>query len=204
VHRLLPPGVEPDLHEGSAWVSVVAFVMLGTRLCAGPKRPTLPPIPELNVRTYVRVDDVPGIWFLTLDTSSRPFIAVGRALYGLAYRRSHMRVADEDSLISYVSAAPDASFSAAYRPAGPASLAAPGSLDHFLAERYRLFARRRGHLVTAEVVHEPWLLQPAEARIPVNRMAPPGLSFEGEPLVRFACGVDALIGRPEPVRHRSG
>ena len=66
-------------------------------------------------------------------------------------------------------------------------------------ERYRLFAERRGRLVTAEATHEPWPLQPAEARIEINRMAPPGLSFDGEPLLHYVRSVDALISAPELV-----
>jgi uncharacterized protein YqjF (DUF2071 family) len=61
LRAVLPPRVEPDIRNQDAWVSIVAFVMVGTRACGPPWRPVLAPIPELNVRTYVRVDDVPAI-----------------------------------------------------------------------------------------------------------------------------------------------
>ena len=67
-----------------------------------------------------------------------------------------------------------------------------------MPERYRLFAERRGRLIRAEVAHEPWQLQPAEARIELNRIAPLGLAFDGAPLLHFSRTVegasDARVG----------
>ncbi len=197
--QLLPRGVEPDTRDGSAWLAIVAFVMVGTRPMLAPARAALPPIPELNVRTYVRVGGVPAVWFLSLDASSPLFVSVGRALYGLGYRRARMAVASDGACVHYLSERTGAAFCAAYAPTGEPRRAATGSLDDFLFERYRLFARRGRGLVTAVVAHEPWPLQAAAARIDLNRMAPRGLSFEGEPLVHYCRGVDARISWPQQV-----
>jgi uncharacterized protein YqjF (DUF2071 family) len=196
IARLLPSGVEPDEHEGSAWVGIVAFVMTGTRSAFWPGLPALAPIPELNVRTYVRVGGVPAVWFLSLDASSPFFVAVGRALYGLRYHLARMTTFADGERFHYLSVRDETAFAASYRPAGPPSRARPGSLDHFLVERYRLFSERRGRLITAAVEHVPWLLQPAEAQIELNRMAPTGLSFSGQPLLHFSRRVDASISAP--------
>jgi uncharacterized protein YqjF (DUF2071 family) len=195
---ILPPRVEPDVREGSAWLGIVAFVMVGTRAAGPPWWPVLAPIPELNVRTYVRVHGLPAVWFLSLDASSAFFATVGRILYGMRYHVSEMRATEVDGRMRYESARPGAAFEATYGPAGPPANAEEGSLEHFLVERYRLFSRRRGRLLTAVVAHEPWPLQPAEARIDVNEMAPPGLEFRGEPLVHFCRSVSAVISAPSP------
>jgi uncharacterized protein YqjF (DUF2071 family) len=197
--RHLPSGVELDVHDDRAWVAIVAFRMLGSRPLLPPRRPVLPPIPELNVRTYVRVGGVPGVWFLSLDASSPFFVNAGRALYGLPYRLAHMTTVTDRERVHYLSTRSDACFAASYEPCGPSALAAPGSLEHFLVERYRLFAQRRGRLITAVVSHEPWPLQPAAARIDVNEMAPRGFAFRGEPLLHFVESVDARISVPHPV-----
>lgn len=200
VRRLLPAGVEPDLHDGAAWVSIVAFLMVGTRAHTRPRWRGLAPIPELNVRTYVRVDDVPGVWFLSLDTNSPLFVTMGRGLYGLRYRLARMAVVADGDAVHYLSSTEEAAFASTYTAAGPPAPAAPRSLEHFLVERYRLFALRRGRLITARVAHEPWPLQPADAHIPLNRMAPPGLAFRGDPLFGFCRSISACISGPEPVR----
>jgi uncharacterized protein len=198
VQRLLPRGLEPDLRDGDAWVALVAFVMAATRPSTGPRLRLLP-IPELNVRTYVRLDDVPGVWFLSLDASSPVFVTIGTALYGLLYHRARMTVTVDGDRVHYLSTRSGASFAASYRPTAPPATARPGSLEHFLVERYRLFAQRRGRLVTAKVAHAPWRLQPAEARIELNRMAPPGLELDDGPLLHFSRSVDARISAPWPV-----
>jgi hypothetical protein len=197
--RHLPPGVEPDLHEDRAWLAIVAFRMLDSRPLLPPRRPVLPAIPELNVRTYVRVGGVPGVWFLSLDASSLFFVNAGRALYGLPYRLARMTTVASGERVHYLSTRSDACFAASYEPCGPAAPAEPGSLEHFLVERYRLFAQRRGRLITAVVSHEPWPLQPVAARIDVNEMAPPGLRFRGEPLLHFVDSVEARISVPQPL-----
>jgi uncharacterized protein YqjF (DUF2071 family) len=194
--RTLPAGVEPDLFGDRAWIAIVAFRMLGSRPAVGPPRPSLPPIPELNVRTYVRVGGVPGVWFISLDASSPFFAAAGRALYGLPYRVARMTTVRHGDRRHYLSSRRTAAFAASYEPCGAVQRAENGSLEHFLVERYRLFSQRRGRLITAVVTHEPWPLQPVAARIEVNEMAPPGLRFRGEPLLHFVESVDARISVP--------
>jgi uncharacterized protein YqjF (DUF2071 family) len=197
--RQLPPGVEPDRHEGQAWIAIVAFRMIGTRPSAGPSRLTLGPIPELNVRTYVRVRGVPGVWFLSLDASSPFFVTAGRALYGLPYRLAHMTTLVEGDRVHYLSSRRGGSFAASYEPCGVSAHAEPGSLEHFLVERYRLFSLWRGRLITALVAHERWPLQPVSARIDVNTMALAGLPFCGRPIMHFSASVDARISVPQPL-----
>jgi len=71
----LPPGVHPDLFDGSAWVGLVPFEMRNLRLVVGgrslPAIPTTSDFSEVNVRTYVTGRRGPGVWFDTLDASSR-------------------------------------------------------------------------------------------------------------------------------------
>jgi uncharacterized protein YqjF (DUF2071 family) len=97
------------------------------------------------------------------------------------------------------SAGAPASLRARYRPAGPARHAAPGSLEHFLAERYCLYALHpaRG-LLRAEIAHAPWPLQPADAALRHNTMAAPlGLALEERPLLHYARRLDVVIWPPE-------
>jgi uncharacterized protein YqjF (DUF2071 family) len=114
----LPPGVEPDVREGRAWLAIVAFRMLGTRPAIAPWRPVLGAIPELNVRTYVRVGGVPGVWFLSLDASSPFFVNAGRVLFGLPYRLARMTTITDRCRTHYASARRDACFAATYEPSG--------------------------------------------------------------------------------------
>ena len=64
-----------------------------------------------------------------------------------------------------------ARFRGRYRATGPGQRAQPGTLEHFLAERYCLYALRRGRLTRAEVAHPPWTLYSAELELEHNTMA---------------------------------
>ena len=193
---LLPAGVEPDLRDGAAWIGIVAFRMTETRAARLIPPRGLGPIPELNVRTYVRVQGKPGVWFLSLDTPSPLFVTIGRSVYGLAYHYARMVVARHGTRVHYASARGPAAFAATYEAQGPGAPAPAGSVQNWLVERYRLFALRGGRLVTADVAHPVWTLQPVTARIELNTLAPDGIHFSGEPLLHFSPGVAALISPP--------
>jgi uncharacterized protein YqjF (DUF2071 family) len=94
-------------------------------------------------------------------------------------------------------------FSARYRPTGPIYAAAKGTLDHFLTERYCLYARTPdGRLLRNEVHHEPWSLQPASADIRENSMLEPfGLTQHSPPaLLHFSAALDVVVWDAEVVR----
>ncbi|MBM9460132.1 DUF2071 domain-containing protein [Nocardioides sp. zg-536] len=89
---LLPPGLEVDVYDGSAWVGLTPFVMGNMRPLGVPDLPgslrvpgsqRLPRVadvsstPETNLRTYVRgPDGRDGLWFLTIDAGSTALSAV--------------------------------------------------------------------------------------------------------------------------------
>jgi uncharacterized protein YqjF (DUF2071 family) len=96
---------------------------------------------------------------------------------------------------------PPARFAARYRPLGPARPPEPGSLAHFLTERYRLYTLdEAGRVLAAEIHHPPWPLQEAEAEVERNQMAGPlGLALEGAPLLHYAQRQDVVIWRIRPL-----
>jgi hypothetical protein len=65
-----------------------------------------------------------------------------------------------------------AEFMAIYEPSSAAFVAAKGSIEHFLTERYCLYHYdRRGRPYRLEIHHRPWALQRAQATINNNTMA---------------------------------
>ncbi|MFI5272774.1 MAG: YqjF family protein [Ktedonobacterales bacterium] len=206
----LPPGLTLDTWEGRAWLGIVPFRMRGVRLRAAPTIPGCAAFPELNLRTYVTAQDKPGVWFLSLDAGSPLAVAAARATYSLPYYTAHMRCCARDGAITYDSrryahrgAAP-ASFSARYWPVGDLFTARPGTLDHFLTERYCLYtAGRRDQLLRADITHAPWRLQAAAAEIAANTIAAAAgitLSETAPPLLHYAAHQEALAWAPRRVR----
>jgi uncharacterized protein YqjF (DUF2071 family) len=149
---------------------------------------------QLNVRTYVRQGGRPGIWFFSLDVSSRLVAGVGRLLYRLPYFQAEISLERRDGRILCESVRDEAdAFSALYGPIGEAVPPEPGSLEHFLTERYCLYVRHREELCAAEIHHRPWQLCPGEITIDLNTMPPEGVELEGEPLCHYSARQDVLI-----------
>ena len=63
VCRVVPAAFVLDLFDGEAWLGVVPFRMTNVGLRATPTVPWISAFAELNVRTYVRVADRPGVVF---------------------------------------------------------------------------------------------------------------------------------------------
>jgi uncharacterized protein len=202
VRRLVPAGLEVQEHDGSAWLGVTPFVLTGFRLRGTLPLPVVSAFPELNVRTYVTAGGKPGIWFFSLDTSSRGAVEAARRLYKLPYFHARMTVRHRGERVEYASARREGErpfvFEAGYRGSGPAFEPRAGTLEHFLTERYCLYAHDASGVHRAEIHHPPWRIRPAEAEIELNTMPPDGLELAGEPLLHLAERQDVVIWPLEP------
>ncbi|MBI3696343.1 MAG: DUF2071 domain-containing protein [Acidobacteria bacterium] len=196
LRRRLPAGLEPDTYHGQGWISVVPFRMTGIRRRGFPPLPLLSSSLEINVRTYVTVGDCPGVFFFSLDAANPAAVVVGRRWYHLPYFRAQMSLDRDGETIRYSSRRAGAVFQARYRPTGDVFHAAQGSLEHWLVERYCLYAvDPRGRLRRGKVRHAPWPLQPAWAEIEVNTMT----EVRGDPLLHFARELEVWIWDLEPL-----
>ena len=177
LRSLLPPGLEVDTFGGEAWLGIVPFRMSRIRPRFAPPLPWVSAFAELNVRTYVKRDGKPGVWFFSLDAANPVAVRMARWQFHLPYFNARMRVKLEGEAVRYGSVrthrgAPAADFAAGYRPTGPAYASKPGELDHWLTERYCLYsADTRGQIHRGDIHHSPWPLQPAEADVEFNTMA---------------------------------
>jgi len=190
IRALLPPGLMLDTFEARAWVGVVPFRMADVHPRWLPGVPGASAFPELNVRTYVTVGELRGVYFLSLDATSRLAIAAARAWFKLPYHRARMRSERDGDTVHYrcervptAASAESVRFDADYAPTGPVSPAARGSLERWLTERYLLFSvAPDGRVLRGDVHHAPWPLQPARAEIRANTMLGPlGLGVPGAP-----------------------
>jgi len=171
---LLPPRLTLDTFEGKAYVGLIPFTMTGVRPVFTPPLPWLSSFHEVNVRTYVHADGAdPGVWFFSLDASSKVAVAAARAKYKLPYFEAGIDFrasGDPLPLVQFDSRRDDArgtmpaNAHIQYRPVeGPVTPAVPGTLDHFLCERYVLYSQDdEKRLCRARVHHQPYPLQRAE------------------------------------------
>jgi uncharacterized protein YqjF (DUF2071 family) len=203
----IPARLSIDTFGGQAWLGVVPFRMSGVRLRGTPAVPWLSAFPELNVRTYVAAGGKPGVWFFSLDAGNALAVAVARSWFHLPYFRARMSCEACGGWIEYESqrthrSAASGVLKGRYRPVGAVFSAKPGSLEHFLTERYCLYTvDGAGRVIRGEIHHEPWPLQVAEAQLPKNTMAEAaGLSLPAQkPLLHFARRQDVVVWPPLPL-----
>jgi uncharacterized protein YqjF (DUF2071 family) len=215
VRRLLPPGLEPDLFDGAAWVGLIPF-----RLTVGlpwmPRVPYVSSFLEANVRTYVRGPDGDrGIWFLSLDAERLGAVVIARRGYRLPYVWARMRQGETNGTIVYESRrrwpgheAP--SFRIAVAPEAPIPPAELSERERFLTCRWRLYTPTPLELppsgfgfAATQVDHPPWPIRRARVvELRQELTAAAGLEVKGPPLVHFSAGVEVRFDRRRGVSRR--
>lgn len=202
----MPSGLTLQEFDGSAWLGVVPFRMSGVTRRPLPALLWLSSFSELNLRTYVECDGKPGVWFLSLDAANPLAVWAARRLFHLPYFYARMDTAEHGGEIRYLSVRRrdprGLTFSARYAPVSEPYRSRAGTLEHWLTERYCLYAEgpdRRIH--RTEIHHAPWSLQTARAEIARNDLPRPhGLTCDDEPaLLHFSRRLDVRVWDPEVV-----
>ncbi|GAA2720860.1 DUF2071 domain-containing protein [Actinocorallia aurantiaca] len=187
VAPLLPPGVEPDLVDGSAWVGVIGLRMTDLSLAGVP----YPSFLELNVRLYGRdADGRQGVVFRAMEASDPVFAAASRAALRLPYTWASMRFAHTGDRVSYATrrllpAAGRAGVRMRVRTGEPIPRPSPAEIS--LTARWSLHQRWYGPTLRVPVHHDPWLLHRADL-----------LEWHDDGLLS-ACGLPPLSQPPESV-----
>jgi uncharacterized protein len=202
LQALLPPRLTLDTFEGKAYVGLVPFTMTGVRPWWAPPLPGIDDFHETNVRTYVHHGGAgPGVWFFSLDAASLLAVAAARALWRLPYHHARMTLERTDAGVRYASERRrpgplPGTCRVLCRPRGEPAAARPGTLEHFLAERYLLYTvGRDGALRRGAVHHAPYPLQRAEVlEHDETLIEAAGVTRPDEPpIAHYASGVSVEI-----------
>jgi uncharacterized protein YqjF (DUF2071 family) len=201
---LVPAQLSLDLHQGVAYVGIVAFAMEAVRPAWLPRALALDFL-ETNVRTYVRYRGRdPGVYFFSLDAASRLAVRAARFSFGLPYFHARMAMVQTGDQIAYSlqrSSGDRPRLALRYRVDPPRGPAAPGTLEHFLIERYLLYVERRGRLHQARVHHAPYPITDCRVvALEEQLIAASGLpaSTSPPPLQHWSPGVDVEVFAPRP------
>ena len=207
VQALLPKGLEVDTFDGAAWVGLIPFSMRGITVPRMPPVPYFGSFPEINVRTYVRREGVPGVWFFSLDVNRLIPAVVARTTYLLPYCWGRAANRIEGNLLrsNVTRRWPTRAHSTTTVEIGQ-PIAKSDDLSVFLSARWGLYSRGFfGGLMYAPVDHEPWPLHEASLKeIDQNVVQAAGLPAPtGEAHVMFSPGVSVRIGLPHRVGRRA-
>jgi uncharacterized protein len=205
LRAVVPEALTLDTYERRGWISVVPFWINHLRPPGVPAMPWFSRFGEVNVRTYVTCEGKPGVYFFSLDAGNLSAVWGARVFYRLPYWHASIKVKGRGTAnIEYRSkrehGPKPAELLCSYGPAdAKIQLAHPGSLEHFLSERYCLYAFNRRRLYRGEIHHLPWPLQPAHYEVRENTMTQTaGLTLSSAPaLVNFVRELKVLFWAPE-------
>jgi uncharacterized protein YqjF (DUF2071 family) len=213
LRRYVPTGTELDLHGGRAYVSVVGFLMLDTRVLGVPV-PFHRDFEEVNLRFYVRRRDGGdwrrGVVFIKEIVPRRLIAWVARRLYNENYVAMPMR--HHGALPGATSAGGTVRYEwyhasrwnalTAEMTGQPVALV-PGSEEEFITEHYWGYCRQRdGSTIEYRVEHPPWRVwTAASARLDCDVAALYGPEFA--PFLH-AQPTSAFVAEGSPVGVRRG
>ena len=213
VAPLLPDGVRPDVHDGSSWVGLIPFHMVGAGVGRGSRAiPRFGTFLETNVRLY-SIDDQgrQGVVFCSLEAEGLAVVAGANASFGVPYKWARMsrepRVLPTDptgTRISYrtrrrTAAHPQSSMDVEIG----ALLDAPTALDLFLTSRFGLHTSLLGQTLWIPNTHGPWPLRAARVTALADDLVEaaglPGVTTSRPESVLFSSGVRTVFGLPQRV-----
>ena len=203
IQATLPEGLFVDTFGGNAYLGVVPFFMRNIRPRFLPAVTGISDFMEMNLRTYVHDRaGVPGVWFYSLDANQRIAVKIARRFFHLPYEHAEMKYSrTADGRIRYESRRTGARTNGArcvfdYAAGANLPQPAPGSLEFFLIERYRLYSSAPDGLRRGAVFHELYPLCRADVRAWDESLLPlDGFARTGRPPdhVIMSRGVDVTI-----------
>jgi uncharacterized protein YqjF (DUF2071 family) len=189
VREYVPKEIEIDLYNNEAWISMLAFSMENVRLRNLPSMPCIFDFYELNIRTYVKYKNKTGVYFLSIEASSKLACFLARSLSELPYRYSSMKRSD-DCFESTHSDLKD-NFKLIYQ--SGENLNEKNDFDIWLTERYALFQDGKNGINAFEIHHVEWPL--SKVKIDALKIDYPrfnGLLHEAPVLSHYSKGVQII------------
>ena len=203
VRAHIPPELELDTFDGSAWVTLVPMRVTDMHWRGIEPIPGMDSFRELNFRTYVRVNGRAGVFFLSIECPATFQDWIARKFFGVPYFHSQMASFNDGVSYHYATERVQAdrtpaAFFGAFRPQPGGTAPAPGSLEQFLLERYSLYFVQNGVVHRGDIQHAEWNVQQAEAQIDVNTISSAeGFDLSNKPdHVGFVLQSDTLIFPP--------
>jgi len=153
--KLVPAGLNLELFNGEAWISLVAFTLKKLRLHYLPSFPDFSHFHEINMRTYVVRNNKPGIYFLSLEAQKTFSALLARLMIGLNYYKSDIshrpdfHEAENRKHLFYLKS----------RYNKGTDISAKTDLDRWLTDRFTLYHELSGEIFSRDIHHRDWPLK---------------------------------------------
>lgn len=155
LHKYLPKDCTFDSFDGKFYIGLVSMEMTEVKHKSLPSLVLFKKYNELNVRTYIRHNNKPGVLFLSLDVDSLISVLGARIFYGLPYRYAAYTNASQSI---HSKRASKTQFRVHYKVTSKAEVFQKGSFAFWATERYFFANKYLGISFKGEIAHKPWKL----------------------------------------------
>lgn len=158
LQKLLPKNCQLDSFNGKYYLGLVTMNMTNVRHRAIKNVVWFKSYNELNVRAYIKLNNKPGVLFLSLDVDSLISVLGARGLYGLPYR---YRTFENSTQKVRMLQNKKEIFSCKYTTSDNYKTFEKGSFASWATERYFFANKYLGKSFIGEIDHKPWKLTSA-------------------------------------------
>lgn len=189
LRKRVPDELEIDIIDGHAWVSLVAFDMVNIRPRLLPPFPPISNFHEINIRTYVKLNNKSGVYFLSIEGAKKLSCFIARELSGLPYRFSSM--SRQSGIYSSSNSEFSDQFSLKYQVGS--EIIEKQNFELGLTERYALYQDHGNKIKAFEIHHVEWplfQLQMNELKVDYSRFS--SLITNKPDICHYSPGVQVL------------
>lgn len=195
----IPPPFTLETYNGQAWIGIVLFEALNSRLRGMPRSLSFRKFLQLNIRTYITFDSEPGVYFFSLD-ASRKLPVMGAKLFALPYFHAQMQFNTYEHKFRLTSKRMINNrlhfpmFDIKYKPVSEPFMSKNDSLFYWFTERYCIWLINGNKIYKAPISHKSWPLQSAEADIAIDHDFPL-LSYchQATPITHYCLQMNAHV-----------
>jgi uncharacterized protein YqjF (DUF2071 family) len=191
LRTFVPQPLEIDLIDGFPWISLVGFNMVNLHPKYLPSIAAISNFHELNIRTYVKYKDVPGVYFLNIEASKLISAFISRKISGLPYK--HSRIIRKEGFFEASNKRDNSFCSVKF---GKERLPETKDFtDLQLTERYALFCMYAEQIYRYDIHHLEWpihKLSVEELNFQYPRFQELGLTHETMDRAHWSLGVEVF------------
>jgi uncharacterized protein YqjF (DUF2071 family) len=151
----IPKEIELDTFNNMSWVSLVAFEVKNMRFRNAPAVPYISNFQEINIRTYVIKDEIPGIYMFSIETDKLIEVLLTKVFIGLPYQKSTIK-RSPNKIVSKNNAQ-NQRLDVTIGKTRP--LTEKTALDYWLTERHSLYETCENKICRFDIHHKEWDLK---------------------------------------------
>ena len=170
IRLIVPRPIEIETYKGQAWLTIVAFYMQAFSFNSIRPVAIIKDFPEVNLRTYVKYHNQPGIWFISLDVPSRFAVYAANLFFNLPYRLANIYFKEFNGVIDCRHNCQNKNFNASYKPI-KSIIQNLDPFEKWATERYIFYCMSKSKKIyRGRITHNKWCLRQAQLNIKENSL----------------------------------